>query len=336
MFMRDNGDSSVWKSLAVAFGDGLAFGVGMKLTQNAQRQGSLPPAAADAGMVLDRLEQIEQRMRRIESAPAGFDQGVIEAVTNALDARLNEHVSQVERRLAGMEARILMETKSLEQQDRSLGARMEQDLAALKGQVVALNREFAEQVGRIVAEQVAVQVQARTAALEQSLRTQAMDAVDDAVQERLAPIRAEAARKDQEVVELRQRVASTDSTIFNFVLAMGEMCRQAAERLAPPAAPGPALFASFPTLFPIPFPRPRPKQLPRRLLPPILPWIPERNCASTSTALPSLPSRPSPSCGNRVVSGACPWFRRSSRPWPAWRCCATSKRPACYPDSASA
>ena len=252
MFMRDNGDSSVWKSLAVAFGDGLAFGVGMKLTQNAQRQGSLPPAAADAGMVLDRLEQIEQRMRRIESAPAGFDQGVIEAVTNALDARLNEHVSQVERRLAGMEARILMETKSLEQQDRSLGARMEQDLAALKGQVVALNREFAEQVGRIVAEQVAVQVQARTAALEQSLRTQAMDAVDDAVQERLAPIRAEAARKDQEVVELRQRVASTDSTVFNFVLAMGEMCRQAAERLAPPAAPGPAVLVPDPVPDPVP------------------------------------------------------------------------------------
>ncbi len=240
MFMRESGDSSVWKSLAVAFGDGLAFGVGMKLTQNAQRQGSLPPAAAGAGPVLDRLEQIEQRMRRIESAPAGFDRSVLDALTAALDARLNEHVSQVERRLADMEARILMETRSLDQQDRSIAARMEQDLSTLKGQVVALNREFAEEVGRIVAEQVALQVQARTAGLEQSLRAQAMDAADDAVQERLAPIRAEAARKDQEVSELRQHVASTDSTVLNFVLAMGDMCRQAAERLAPPAAPGPA------------------------------------------------------------------------------------------------
>jgi hypothetical protein len=151
-----------------------------------------------------------------------------------LDARLHEHVSQVERRLAEMEARLLMETKALEQQDRSLATRTEQDLATLKGQVIAINREFAEQVGRIVSEQVAAQVQARTAELEPSLRAHAMDAVDDAVQERLAPMRAELARKDQEIAELRQRVTVTDSTISGFILAMGEMCRQAAEHLAPP------------------------------------------------------------------------------------------------------
>jgi hypothetical protein len=145
----------------------------------------------------------------------------------------------VERRLADMEARILMETRKLDQQDRSLGARMEQDLSTLKSQVVALHREFAEEVGRIVAEQVATQVQARTAGLEESLRAQAMDAADDAVQERLAPMRAEAACKDGEVAELRQHVTATDATVVDFILAMGDMCRQAAERLAPPAAPGP-------------------------------------------------------------------------------------------------
>ena len=35
--MQTSRDSSVWKSLAAAFGDGLAFGVGMKLSQNAAR-----------------------------------------------------------------------------------------------------------------------------------------------------------------------------------------------------------------------------------------------------------------------------------------------------------
>jgi hypothetical protein len=238
MFMRESGDSSVWKSLAVAFGDGLAFGVGMKLTQHAQRQASLP-AAAEGGDILDRLEQIEQRMRRIESAPAGFDQNVLEAITAALDARLNELASQVERRLAEMQARILMETKALEQQDRSLATQIEQDLSTLKGQVITLNREFAEQVGRIVAEEVASQVQARTTGLEQSLRAHAIDAADDAVQERLAPMRAEVARKDSEVAELRQHMAATDSTVVDFILGMGEMCRKAAERLAPAPEPGP-------------------------------------------------------------------------------------------------
>jgi hypothetical protein len=226
MFMRDSGDSSVWKSLAVAFGDGLAFGVGMKLTQNAQRQ-ALPPASADAG-----------------AAPNPLDRRVLEAVTAALDARLNEHIAQVDRRLADMEARISIETGALEQEDRSLATRMEQDFRTLKSQVIALNREFAEQVGRIVAERVAAEVQARTSGLEHSLRAQAMDAADDAVQERLAPIRADVARKDREIAELRKRAAATDSNVFEFILAMGEMCRQAAERLSPPAAPEPEAPAS--------------------------------------------------------------------------------------------
>ena len=249
MFMRETSDSSVWKSLAVAFGDGLAFGVGVKLSQNAQRAALAP---ADDGVILKRLDRMEQRIRQIEAAPAAaepapaaavFDHSVLEAITAALDACLSEHTSQVERRLADMEARLLMDTKALEQQDRSLATRMEQDLATLKGQVIALNREFAEQVGRIVAEQVAAQVAARTSGLEHSIRTQAMDAADDAVQERLAPMRAEVARKEEELVELRENIAATNTTVFDFVLAMGEMCRQAAERLTPPAAPGSSVAA---------------------------------------------------------------------------------------------
>jgi len=249
MFMRETGDSSVWKSLAVAFGDGLAFGVGVKLSQNAQRAALAP---ADNSTILNRLDWMEQRIRQIEAAPAAaepappaaaFDHSVLEAITAALDARLSEHTSQVERRLADMEARMLLDTKALEQQDRSLASRMEQDLATLKGQVIALNREFAEQVGRIVAEQVSAQVAARTSGLEHSIRTHAMDAADDAVQERLAPMRAEVSRKEQELTELREHIAATDTTVFDFILAMGEMCRQAAERLTPPAAPGPQVPA---------------------------------------------------------------------------------------------
>jgi len=35
--MQNSRDLSLWRSLALAFGDGLAFGVGMKLSQNAVR-----------------------------------------------------------------------------------------------------------------------------------------------------------------------------------------------------------------------------------------------------------------------------------------------------------
>jgi hypothetical protein len=239
MFMRENGDPSVWKSLAVAFGDGLAFGVGVKLSQNAPRYRSLPaPAVEPDGAILDRLGQLEDRINRIEGTPAPFDPQVLEALTAALDARLQEHVAHVESRVAEMEARLLLETRNLDQQDRTLASRAEQDIAALKNQVIAINREFAEQVGRIVSEQVAAQVQARTAEVEPALRAHAMDAVDDAVQERLAPMRAELARKDREIADLRERAAATESTVSGFILALGEMCRQAADRLTPPAAPG--------------------------------------------------------------------------------------------------
>src|SRR5580704_9414428 len=129
--MENSRDSSIWRSLAVAFGDGLAFGVGMKLTQNAGCGSTSVAPPAESGTIPDRaaaerLERLEQRLERFERTPAAalaqgqgagaFDQKVLEAVVNALDARLNEHTGQVERRLAEFEARMAIELKSLHQQ----------------------------------------------------------------------------------------------------------------------------------------------------------------------------------------------------------------------------
>src|SRR5690349_11793081 len=45
-YMKPQGEGSIWKSLAVAFGDGLAFGVGVKMAQSAARKraGEIPAA----------------------------------------------------------------------------------------------------------------------------------------------------------------------------------------------------------------------------------------------------------------------------------------------------
>ena len=106
--MQSSSDSSIWRSLAVAFGDGLAFGVGVKLTQNAARQIGVA-SRAGAGELPERLAQVEQAIKRIERAPAGasagMDQKILEAIVNALEARLKEHGGQVERRLADLEAK---------------------------------------------------------------------------------------------------------------------------------------------------------------------------------------------------------------------------------------
>ena len=130
--MQPTRDSSVWRSLAVAFGDGVAFGVGMKLIQPPTRPAAPAPASLDVDAVAGRVEFLERRLAEIERtpaqpaaigapAPAGtFDQKVLEAVVNALDARLHEHAGQVERRLTELEAKIAIELQTLHKQDQSI------------------------------------------------------------------------------------------------------------------------------------------------------------------------------------------------------------------------
>ncbi|HXS94873.1 MAG TPA: hypothetical protein VN736_09730 [Candidatus Limnocylindrales bacterium] len=130
--MQPTRDSSVWRSLAVAFGDGVAFGVGMKLIQPPTRPAAPALAAMDVDAVAGRVEFLERRLAEIERtpaqppaigapAPAGtFDQKVLEAVVNALDARLHEHAGQVERRLTELEAKIAIELQTLHKQDQAV------------------------------------------------------------------------------------------------------------------------------------------------------------------------------------------------------------------------
>ena len=143
-----SGDSTLWRSLAVAFGDGLAFGVGMKLAQNSPR-------------LADRAGRPEDRVPA--AAAATIDRKALEAIVKTVQARLEEQSAQIERRFAESESRVALEMKTL----------VSDDLAGFREQMALLNRELGEAVGRLVAEevarrvseQVAAQVTAQTAAL---------------------------------------------------------------------------------------------------------------------------------------------------------------------------
>src|ERR1039458_776104 len=91
--MESSRDSSVWQTLAVTFGGGLALGaVGMRLTQNVRRPAE-PPAPPDGHPLAGRLDEIEQRLARVEHAPAPsaqLDHKVLEAIVGAVDAKLQE------------------------------------------------------------------------------------------------------------------------------------------------------------------------------------------------------------------------------------------------------
>ena len=112
--MQTRRDSSVWKSLAAAFGDGLAFGVGVKLSQNAARRP-------------------ETNSRRELAAPSPLDRKVLEAVATALEERLKEHAGQVERSMAAARHRVDEEM-----------AGMRAELAATNGELDQLRHQVAE------------------------------------------------------------------------------------------------------------------------------------------------------------------------------------------------
>ena len=266
--MQSGRDSSIWRSLAVAFGDGVAFGVGVKLAQRPNRPTPGAPSA-EVSPAANRLEQIEERMAAIEHAPAPaippvpgpFDQKVLEAVVNALDARLHEQSGQVERRLTELQAKLAIELKSLERQDYSIAAGFEsrlaqvhgqynehvavirnavaQDMDLLYSQLAQLRQEYDAGAGTAIEEKIAAAVtsrlESRLESLGSRLHGEVVGAVDRAG-EQLISVHAALAQKDREIAELRQRVADNEQTVLDLILAMGQMCRQVADRISSPAS----------------------------------------------------------------------------------------------------
>ena len=272
----DKSDSSLLRSLAVAFGDGLAFGVGIKLTQNAPGKSGKAPAPSDEAA---RLARLEQRLERVERAPAALsgsanlDPRVFDALSRALEARIQENAALMDRRLAELDVNVSLELKGLREQDRSLATASETGLAemqkhldeklrslvqqvnedrnTLQSQVISLHREFAAAVADIVEEQVATQIEERLASLvEQRLTALVREQVAPLEQELREEIRQASAAKHREISDLRQRVTESDRNVLDVMLSTGEFFRQAAGRLGAPTVHPPSAPLEEPPLAP--------------------------------------------------------------------------------------
>jgi hypothetical protein len=266
--MENDRDSSIWRSLAVAFGDGLAFGVGMKLTQNAARQPGAPHSGVTA--LADRFESLEQRMERLEHTPiagreaapgagsAGFAPKVIEAVVQAVDERLSDQARQMERRWAELEARMAEVRNQFDAEMAAVRDRVEggmQGFAESERRWGQLEARMAEVRSQFNAEMAAVHDRVEGgmrgfAESEEQLREEIRrvaessssfdaSAAEAVIETKLVPLRVE-------ITEMRQRLAESDRAVLDLILAIGQMCRQAAERmtdsapLPPESAPPPA------------------------------------------------------------------------------------------------
>ncbi len=212
--MQNGREDSVWRALAVAFGDGLAFGVGVNLTQRAVRlaAGRVPP---ESQPLADRVATIEQRIDRAKA------NGYLPS-PGELDARINDLTTRFERQLAEVEVKVKIQVEALHARDRALAQELEKQMSAFREHMIALHREFAETLSRLVEEQIEVGVSARLAPMEEQLR---------------AAVRDETRRVGEELAaELEQRLAVRDRNVLNLMLTLGQTCLETAEKMAPPAA----------------------------------------------------------------------------------------------------
>jgi len=217
--MDNRRDSSVWQSLAITFGGGLALGaVGMKLTQEARR------AAVPSGETAARQGPADQ--------PVTLDPRLLDAIVAAVDARLHDHTAGTERRI------------------QEVRDQFREEIAGIRTAVGEELNEFGAAISKLVAEQVATLVDARAAAVEQALEPRMIAAAEAAFEREIAPLRARVQEKERELAELRQRLMESERTVLDVILAIGAACQQAAERVGAPAAAEPA--AAIPMAAPPP------------------------------------------------------------------------------------
>jgi len=307
--MQNNRDSSIWRNLAIAFGNGLAFGVAMKLTQSGGRSteapASDPAPPVDTAPLLERLEAMEERIVKAERTPAPipgavpppnaapFDQKVLEAIVNALDARLLEQAGQTERRITELEAKLVIELKSLQQQDHTvvsgvqthieqLNAQFNEQLAAIRRRsdeeriaiqkvsgvqthIEELNAQFNDQLAAIRrrSDEERIALQKEISSMHHEFAVEAAQAME----ERVAELRREIAARDSQIADMQTRLDASDESLRNVVVAIAQACQTVAGRSAPAPKPEPenVPMPSFePPLpgFAQPKPGPRPMPFP--------------------------------------------------------------------------
>src|SRR5579871_674453 len=149
--------SSVAKNLALAFADGLLFYVGVKLAQGSTQLRE--DGMNDLGPLAERLKKVEDRSDELHAAEPrsraeGLDGRVLEKVIAALEARLSEHISQVERRIAGMDAKVALDLHAAEREILSQGGAFEKAIQQIQDE---LRNYSAEQVAGVDQKIIALQ-----------------------------------------------------------------------------------------------------------------------------------------------------------------------------------
>jgi len=166
-------------SLALALGDGLLFAVAAAIAQGRSR--SREEDMTDLGPLAERLKKVEDRSEHLQpndtNTPAKFSEGldgrVLEKVIVALEARLSEHIGQVERRLAEIDAQVALDLKAADTHTAANSSAVDKALHQIQTEV----QDYVSAAQRSGAEQIAAVAQ-KISSLEQALPAEFREIVE--------------------------------------------------------------------------------------------------------------------------------------------------------------
>ena len=164
--MQNSRDSSVWCNLAAAFGDGVAFGVGVALTRTAAHRAAT-------------------RSVTLQSPPAVADKlPDDEALLTVIDTRFTEIGGHIGQRLAELEAKVTLDLDAVTAQARS-------------------QAEFAQVLARRVDDQIATTIAARLQTVEERLRDTIREEIRlSSKDQQIAELRERVERQERNLLNL--------------------------------------------------------------------------------------------------------------------------------------
>ena len=167
------------------------------------------------------------------------------ALRSGVELELRQVREVVSRVVAGQTA-AQAEFQTLRQQNERIVDAAEQRFADMRDDYRQEVANVRQDVSQALAGQAAAHEKKAgelRAEMERSMETRIVTAAAAAaaaqLEEHLAPLRAEVVRKELELAELRQRLAESERSVLDVVMAIGDVCRQAADRVNGPAAARP-------------------------------------------------------------------------------------------------
>jgi len=236
------GDSSFWKGLAVAFGDGLAFGVGVKIAQSsAARKRSESAAELPAPPVPSSVAA--PAPPPAPAAPAEpIDLQVLSKVLAAIDARLVQTETKVAADLKEVDSRQTEFNSQSQEVLEEIHESMMNRVSAVEKSAQTVESRLAGVIASAVEARLQQYVDARAQAIEERLRQDIhtagdrtakllVETIDARLLGRIELLEGEVREQAATIQSLRQAADGSQKKLHEALEGIGRACQTAIEEL---------------------------------------------------------------------------------------------------------